>query len=161
MATPPTAGFLSYAHNDEPMFKAFRVHLATLRRQFPTLHIWEDTDIHTGAVWEAEIMRRIAVAEVIILLGSAKFIASKFIYEKEKPAIEQRQKAGALVTPVMLRPCAFDLICDGKQATPTDKGKLLPISEWRPHNNGYNRAREQIATAIERHFGLTGGIKPP
>jgi hypothetical protein len=40
---------------------------------------------------------------------------------------------------------------------PTDAGRLKPILDWHKRNDGYDRAREQIDSAISRHYGIKPG----
>jgi hypothetical protein len=32
---------------------------------------------------------------------------------------------------------------------------VKPITDWHRRNDGFDRAREQMMTAIERHFGVS------
>ena len=89
------------------------------------------------------------------MLITPDFIASDYVYEKEIPAIqEQRRSAGALVLPVVLKRCTWQIIAAALQATPTENGRVLPVTDWHPRANGYDRACEQMMTAIEDHFGV-------
>jgi hypothetical protein len=91
---------------------------------------------------------------VFFLLTSADFIASEYIYNVEIPAIKlRRRNSGALVVPVVLKRCAWQIIADVLQAVPTEEGKVKPIADWRRHSDGFDQARIQIATAIEGYFG--------
>jgi len=154
MTGPAKIGFISYAHDDERMFVAFKEHLKPVRMQFPAIDIWDDTDIPPGALWEQTILERIARAELLILLVSPKFIYSDFIFKKEIPVIKQRRIDGALVLPVILRPCAYGVACEEVQAMPTVKGKLKPVGKWTPHSDGFDHVRKQISAGIQGHFGL-------
>src|SRR5262249_38690205 len=89
-----------------------------------------------------------------VLLTSPDFIASDYIYNKEIPAIQIRRKAGALIFPVILKRCAWQMIAGVLQAVPTVDGRVRPIHDWRRHNDGFDHARDQISTAIKRHFAL-------
>lgn len=147
-------GFLSYAHDDASEFRAFRTHLAALKRGFG-LALWTDHRITAGTQWESAIAEAIAKAQVFVLLLSPSFIASDYVFEKELPAIiDRRKSAAALVLPVLVKRCMWEWLVGQLQAVPTtDEGRLRPITEWRPQDHGCDRATRQMAAAIEKHFG--------
>lgn len=147
-------GFISYSHQDYLVFNEFKIHLKAVERECG-LHFWADERIAAGYDWTAEIANAIAAAEVCLLLVSAEFIASDYIYAKEIPAIERRRIDGALVIPVVLRKCSWEMLAGVLQAVPTVYGKVKPIQDWRPHNDGFNQARSQIVKAIQIRFGTT------
>jgi hypothetical protein len=147
-------GFLSYSHEDHHLYRGFRPHLAAIRRAFD-VDIWTDHRIDVGTFWDAKIEAAIKAAKVFVLLITPDFIASDYVYDKEIPAIqEQRRTAGALVIPVVLKRCTWQLVASSLQATPTENGRILPVADWRPRNNGFDRACDQAMRAIENHFGL-------
>lgn len=137
--------------------EVMQIHLRAIERAFDA-EFWVDKRISAGATWNKNIQDAIEAARVFILLMSPGFIASDYIYNHEIPAIKSRlTSAGALVCPVILKRCSWQMIAAALQAIPIHEGKAKPIIEWRPHNHGYDTAREQIATAISRHFGLKPG----
>jgi hypothetical protein len=88
------------------------------------------------------------------LLVSPAFIGSDYIYDKEIPAIQERKRsAGALVLPVVLERCSWQLVCGELQAVPTDRARLKPIADWRPQANGFHHASHQIANTIQSYCG--------
>jgi hypothetical protein len=147
-------GFISYSHDDHRTLRDFRTHLRAVERGFD-VSFWSDNRIGAGCHGDAEILRRIAAAQVFVLLISPGFIASDYIYDKEIPAIQERkQSAGALVLPVVLQLCSWQLVCDGLQAVPTDNGRLKPVADWRPRANGLHRACQQIADSVMRRYSI-------
>jgi internalin A len=152
--TVPACGFISYAHDDYALFQQFHTHLRATERRF-SFDFWADTRLNPGHHWNAEISRRIDAADVFVLLVSADFISSDYIYTLEKPAIQARcNVVKGLILPVVLRRCAWELAAGVLQAAPTDGGRLKPVLDWHRRNNGYDRAREQIDKAIADHYGL-------
>jgi hypothetical protein len=146
--------FLSYSHEDHRLFTGFRPHLAALRRGFG-LDIWTDHRIEAGTSWEGRVEAAIKAAQVFVLLISPAFIASDYVNDMEIPAIrEQRRSAGALVLPVVLKRCSWQMVAAALQAAPTENGRLRPVTDWPRQNDGFDRAREQMMTAIESHFGI-------
>ena len=148
-------GFISYAHDDHRLFREFRTHVRSVERAFG-IDFWADTRINAGYHWDDEIRRHIDAAEMFILLVSAAFLASDYIWNKELPAIRDRHTATsrALVLPVVLKPCYWQLVGSARQAVPTIDGSLRPIVEWHPQSNGHDQARVAIAETIQAFYGL-------
>jgi hypothetical protein len=148
-------GFISYSHDDFDMFEEFLVHVRSIERALG-MTFWSDLRISPGYYWNAAIENAINRATVFVLLTSPDFIASDYIYSKEIPAIKARHKmVGALVLPLVLKRCAWQMIADSLQAVPMQNGRLRPVADWRRRSDGFDHARGQISDAIEKHFGLS------
>ncbi|MGE0225284.1 MAG: toll/interleukin-1 receptor domain-containing protein [Acetobacteraceae bacterium] len=147
-------GFISYAHHDHRLFGEFRTHLRSVERAFG-IDFWADTSIHAGSRWDAEIQRRLGVAEVFLLLLSPTFLASDYIWNTELPAIQAREAATptVLILPVVLEPCYWQLVASKIQAVPLGEDGPKPIIDWKPQKRGHDRARMGIAGAIETFYG--------
>lgn len=146
-------GFLSYSHADMAWFQALAPHLKALKRGFG-LNVWTDHQILAGTQWEQRIADAIAAADVLVLLVSPGFIASDYVWDKELPAIRARRDAGALVLPVVLTRCYWELAVKQLQAVPTRDGALTPLSDWRPRDHGLDAACRQISRSIADHFAI-------
>ena len=147
-------GFVSYAHHDFRMFGEFRTHLKSIERAF-ALNLWSDTRISAGHYWNSKIEDAIEHADVFILLASPDFIASDYIYDHEIPAIKKRhQLASALVIPVVLKRCAWQMVANVLQAVPSENGFIKPIEDWRRRSDGFDQARAQITAAITDYFAV-------
>lgn len=146
-------GFLSYAHNDYAAFVQFQPHLRAVERAFG-MRFWSDKRIDAGYYWNAMIQNEIAESAIFVLLMSSAFMGSDYIFDNELPAIrERRRTVGALILPVVLEQCAWAWACGVLQAVPMHSGHLKPIANWRPRSNGFDCAREQMASAIQSYFG--------
>ena len=129
----PQKVFISYSHADkaykDKLEAAFAVQVKTGK-----VTLWSDQDIPPGATWEKELMDNLNEADIIILLLSADFFASDYIWEVELPIIQQRYEDGsAKVFPILIRPCDWKSTPISKiQVVPTHPvtGKLTPISSW-------------------------------
>jgi hypothetical protein len=151
-ALVPKQGFVSYAHEDFELFERFLPHKRAIERRWG-MTFWADPSIRAGHRWDDEIQRQIDVAGLFILLVSADFIASDYIYEQELPAIDARcQAVKGLILPVVLSRCAWSMLVGVFQAVPTEKGRLKPIVSWRPRSDGFDCAREQIDQAISNFY---------
>ena len=149
-------GFVSYAHQNTDMYKRFNKFIKRPLASIPNLQVWTDTDNQTGHAFERRILDQIDAADFFILLVSADFLASDFIWDTEIPAIKQRYQSGALVLPVVLRPCQWELVTGVRLASPRDKSsQLVPVAQWSLRDEGYNHAVQQVMTSICGHFNLT------
>lgn len=120
--------FYSYAHCDEPLCKELQKHLRALKRS-GLIRDWYDRKIEPGSEWAAEIHAALERAGIILLLVSADFLASQYIFEVELPFAMQRQSEGrARVIPILLRPVEWhDLPFAKLQVLPTS---ARPVTSW-------------------------------
>jgi len=133
-----------------------KTHLRAVSADY-RVDFWADAEIRPGDQWYSAASDAISGADVFIACMSADYLASEFRYRMEWPRIMERaRRAGAAVVPVILRPCAWFGFVDTFQAVPTDKGRVRPISEWRPQEAGYRQAATQIAEAVRQHFAYPG-----
>lgn len=148
-------GFVSYAHQNTRMFERFNKFIKRPVASITGLEIWADSDNRTGDDFERKILDQIAEADFFILLVCADFLASDFIWDKEMPAIRGRHQSGALVLPVVLRPCLWDQVTGAHLASPRDKNnRLVPVAKWSLRDEGYNQATAQVVASIRRYFNL-------
>ncbi len=81
--------FISYSHKDRERRDKLATHLSNLVNQ-GVITNWFDGDIAPGTEWEKQILHHLESAQIILLLISADFMASKFCYSIElKRAIER------------------------------------------------------------------------
>jgi len=143
-------GFISYAHEDYAAFEALLVHIKPLERAYG-IDFWADRRIQPGDYWNDKIAQAIAEASVHVLLVTPHFFASDYIFYHELPAINAKYATGDLVLPIIFKRCCWAHWLGPLHAVPTRQGRILPVSEWRPKENGYDQAREQITPAIGTH----------
>lgn len=124
----PARVFYSYSHRDEALRDTLETHLSLLRRQ-GLVAVWHDRRISAGAEWESQIDRNLELADIILLLVSADFLASDYCYDVEMARALQRHEAGsAHVIPIVLRPCDWsDAPFSRLQALPRD---ARPVPLW-------------------------------
>ncbi|MEM9823675.1 MAG: toll/interleukin-1 receptor domain-containing protein [Bacteroidota bacterium] len=126
----PIKFFTSYSHKDEDIREELDVHLAVLRRH-PAIEIWNDRAIQVGQEWDEKISNELNTADIILLLVSPRFLASKYIYDVEiKRAWERHKdpKDPVRLIPIIIKPCDWDeeQIAD-IQAIPRDG---IPVTEF-------------------------------
>jgi len=84
------------------------VHLKPLERN-NVLHVWDDTQIQTGAKWLDESEKAIQTAKLGLLIVSADFLASDFITNNElPPLLEAATKDGAVIMSLIVSPSRFN-----------------------------------------------------
>jgi TIR domain len=97
--------FFSYSHADEDFKEALDQHLSMLKRS-DKIATWNDRAILSGQYWDAEIKDQLERADIILLLISAGFLASDYIWYKELTRAKARHDAGnAVVVPIFIKPC--------------------------------------------------------
>jgi nucleoside phosphorylase len=102
-----TSAFISYSHKDKKYLDELHVHLAQYVRM-EVVDFWDDTKISPGSKWHDEIKKALQLAKVAVILVSADFLASNFIATDElPPLLAAAEQEGAIILPVILRPCAF------------------------------------------------------
>src|SRR5258708_1682704 len=99
----PVEIFYSYSHKDEKLRDKLEKHLAILNHE-EVIAGWHDRKITPGEEWGNEIDSHLNSAQIILLLVSDEFLASKYCWDIEVKRAMERHKAGeAIVIPVILR----------------------------------------------------------
>ncbi len=139
--------FISYSHKDKELRDELGSHLAILRRQ-DLIRNWYDGDIIPGTEWEPQIMEHLHNARIILLLISARFIASDFCYSIElNEAMSKHDSREARVVPVVLYPCDWS-------GTPFAKLKALPadgkpVVQWPSNDEAFTDVVKGIRRVIQ------------
>lgn len=157
--------FLSYSHQNVAWLKRLRTHLAGLRRS-KEIESWDDRELLPGDLWDASIKKNLEEADVFILLLSADFIASEYIWNEElQAAFRHFRSRNAQIIPILFEP--LDLgglpgispgdatqsisISSFEIAPKTDQGQLLAVSLWDNAEEALAKIAETIRQAIKRH----------
>jgi len=101
--------FISYSRDDAEWLKRLQVHLTPVFRA-GRLKFWDDTNIHMGDSWQAEIQAAIDRARVAVLLVSPNFLASEFIATDEFPKIlEAARRDGLKIVWMLLSTALYEV----------------------------------------------------
>jgi len=144
----PIDVFCSYSHADEALWGELEKHLEVLRHT-GTIQIWSDRRIDAGDEWSGVIDSHLESAQIILLLISADFLASKFCMEVEvKRAMERHNRGEAYLTPVILRPVDW-------LGHPLSRFQALPrhakpITEWQNRDEALRAVAIGLREVIER-----------
>jgi hypothetical protein len=138
--------FLSYSHKDETLREALEVHLALLKNQ-GVIEIWHDRKIGAGNNLDESINANLDEADVILLLVSPDFLASKYCWGVEvKRAMERHSDKSARVIPVILRPCDWQSAPFGNLLAAPKDGK--PVRSWNDIDEALYDVSLQIRAAL-------------
>ncbi len=140
--------FYSYSRIDESDRKTLEKHLATLRCD-GFIDEWHDKKIDAGDNWNEEIEKNMAISDIILLLFSSDFIASKFCQKEVEAALKLRKEKNTIVIPIILRQCSwtdFNRI-SVIQVLPNN-GKA--ISTWTDKDEGWVNVYEGIKKNVEK-----------
>lgn len=142
----PINVFISYSQRDEDLRHELDIHLANLKRQ-GKIHAWHDRDIEAGTDWVAETRRQLEQAQIVLLLISARFMASDACYDQEmRRAIERHHQGTVRVIPILLKPCDWEgSSFQPLQVLPKDR---TPITKWADRDEAFVAVVQGIREAI-------------
>jgi hypothetical protein len=143
----PVRLFYSYSHEDEDLRNHLEKHLGGLRRR-GLIDSWHDRRIGVGREWADAIDENLATADIILLLISASFIDSEYIWAKEiTKALELHERKVARVVPVLLKPCFW-------KGLPFDKLQMVPkdghaITSWADRDEAFVEVAKAVDDAVK------------
>ena len=138
--------FVSYSHLDDKFRAELDVQLTILQNK-GYLEWWSDKRLVPGDEFEKEIMESLAKSDIILLLVSSYFLASKFCWTIElAEAIRRHTEGTARVVPIFVRKC-------DSEETPLEKlhgipPKDKPISTWKDKHLAWSLVAKGIQTAV-------------
>ena len=151
MPQPETRGkpiilFYSYSHRDEDLRNELAKHLTVLKRA-GLIEEWYDRKIMPGEEWDGQISAHLNEAQVILLLISVDFLASKYCFDIEtKRALERHQANTARVVPIILRPVHWKLApFAALQALPKN---ARAVTEWPNQDQAFVNVCEGILAVV-------------
>jgi len=111
--------FISYSHKNETFKDEFRTMIKPLEKE-GKWKVWDDRWLLPGDNWNAEILRHLSEANVIVLMLTADFFNSDYIYDIEmSKAIQRHQSGDALVVGIVVSDCLWE-------ETPLQKIQIIP-----------------------------------
>lgn len=136
--------FIAYAQADKALMERLRKQLSAAER-IGLLDAWHDGEIEIGSDREEATSRAMENAEIILLLLSADFFASEYLYDKEMAqAMTLSETQQAKVIPVLLSPCTWQL-------TPLAKLQILPKNQvpitdehWKHPDRAFKHVVDEI-----------------
>src|SRR6266852_3029128 len=156
----PISVFYSYSHRDEILRDELRKHLNVLERS-GFIKEWHDRQILAGDTWDRQISEYLEKAQLILLLISVDFLASKYCVDIEMTrALDRHDQGHARVIPILLRPVTWRLERLSRlQALPKD---ALPVTRWPNQDLAFENICEGIlAIVITWRSGSVEATAPP
>lgn len=152
IAIPKPSLFISYSHSDKPFLDELEIHLATTVKRLKDADIWNDKMIMAGDDWDEQIKSNLRSADIVILLISANFIASNYIWEHElAEALERAGRGEARVIPILLSECLWQGMPFAQfEMLPKDEAfaRLLPIDQWTNRAKAFTQVARRIQEAV-------------
>ncbi len=155
----PKKIFVSYSHNNTVWLGKIKSHLSGLRRK-NLIKDWTDQEILAGEKWDEKIIEQLKKADIVILLLSADFIASDYIWEVELKKVLDTRKT---IIPIYIESCDLAAIpnfngVDDKisnfEIIPKDEdGKLRPINLWQNEAQALAKVASRIREVVEKSIG--------
>lgn len=144
----PISIFFSYAREDELLRDELAKHLKLLVRQ-GIIKTWYDREITAGSDWAGQIDKNMELAQVILLLVSADFLASDYCYDVEmKRAIVRHDAGDACVIPVILRKVDwYGAPFTHLQPLPRN---AEPVTSWENRDQAFTDIAVGIRKAVEK-----------
>ena len=158
-ATSPTSErrhvklFCSYSHKDSRYREELDTHLANLRAQ--GVVIWHDRLIKPGADWAREIDDNLDLADLVVLLVSADFMASQYCMgvEFERALARHDGPESIKVVAVLVRDCDLEgAPFERLQMLPTtSQGRLRPVKQWSDRDSAWTDVVVGIRNVMDLH----------
>jgi hypothetical protein len=142
--------FFSYSHKDEALRDELANHLEILKWK-GDITDWHDRKILPGDEWDRDIKDSLNAAQIILLLISSDFIASRYCWDIEiTRAMERHEAREARVIPVILRKCMWSSASFGRlQALPKNATPVTDTSTWPTKDHAFTNIAEGIKKAAQ------------
>lgn len=137
--------FISYSSKDVDLMNDLLTQLRVLTISDKQIELWQDGLLDPGLQWDDEIKDKLHAAHIVLMLVSAHFLTTDYIWNIEVQNTLSRQKSGEVsALPVILSPCAW-------MQTPIAQFQALP-RKGRPVTDFTNRdtALLEVVNGVER-----------
>jgi hypothetical protein len=154
--------FCSYSHKDDLLREELETHLSILQAD-GVINSWHDHAIPAGKEWQSQIDERLNSAQIILLLISPDFLASKYCREVEvKRALERHNAGEARVISILLRDVDW-------HGSPLSKLQALPkgaraVTSWPNRDQAFKDVTigiRKVAEELRRKPLTPGSAVPP
>lgn len=143
----PVKVFCSYSHTDELLKLELDKHLETLKRT-GLIEFWHDRRITPGERWENSIDQNLRNAEIVLLLTSSDFLASKYCFAVEcSLALERQAKGEAIVIPVLLRSVDLKGLQVSELHALPRNGK--PVELWNNRDEAFKNIADGLREVVQ------------
>lgn len=140
--------FISYSHKDEIFKDELVTLLAGLQRR-GIVDAWQDRRVEEGDEWNRSIQNAMNDCDLVLLLVSADYLASRFIQNEEQPKLlQRREEMQVRVIPIIVRPCPWrgEPVLKDIQVLPENGEAVITFSK---ETGQRDRIWTEIADVIE------------
>ncbi|MBD0294032.1 MAG: toll/interleukin-1 receptor domain-containing protein [Flavisolibacter sp.] len=121
--------FISYSSKDADLMDDLLTQLNVLTIDDKQIEIWQDGLLEPGMQWDAEIKDKLHAAHIVLMLISARFLTTDYIWNIEvQNTLSKQQRGEVSALPVILSPCAWMQTPLAQFQALPKKGK--PITEF-------------------------------
>lgn len=142
----PLRVFISYSYEDVDSIEKINQHLSGLEHE-NLISVWTPENILPGEDWLKAVSNHLEEADIILLLISLAFLASKFSHHIIEQALECSEAGKARVIPIILRPCNWQDTLLGKLKALPKNAK--PISTWESQDEAFLNVVQGIRQVID------------
>ena len=149
--------FISYSHKGEKYKDDLLVSLKGMQREYPQLEWWHDRKLEAGK-WEKQILSKLKDSDIVILLISRDFMASKYCFDIEmNEALVKYKVKGHLVIPIIVRKTrSWNKHEIGQfQALPKD---AEPLDEWKSSDHFWDDVQRGLERELEKFVVNQNGV---
>lgn len=140
--------FFSYCHVDEALRDRLEKHLSLMKNQ-GLIETWHDRGIFAGDDIDSSIDANLETSDIVLLLVTADFLASKYCFSIElKRALERQREGTARVIAVILEPCDWQSAPFGKSLVVPKDGKA--VTTWANEASAWADVTKQIRAVVEQ-----------
>jgi hypothetical protein len=139
--------FISYSHHDREFCNALITHLRVLQHK-QLITTWHDGELTPGSAWQSVIDDKLRNSDIIIILVSADFLASRFCQDVElSSALKRWETKDTTIIPVIVRDCDWQASAlVGLQALPSG---AKPVRQWSDHDEAWAHVTRRIRAVVE------------
>ena len=154
----PVDIFLSYAQEDDMLCAELERHLSVLQRD-GVARIWSERRVVAGEHRTEAVEMQLAGAGIVLLLVSADYLASDYLYKVQAMTALARSRAGdARVIPVLLHACDWTIAAfEGLAPLP---GNRVPVSTWPNRHEAWTAVVRGIRETIAGVAALSIAPEP-
>lgn len=151
----PLQAFCGHSLSDATPAARLRTALAVLHRE-RAVRLWARRDLPAGAERNSMIAVQLDGAALVLLLISARFLASDLCYFRiMQRALNNRREGRQVVVPIILRPCDWTSTPLGDlQALPRDRYlRVREVSKWSQPDDAWQNVTDELRVLILDAFG--------
>ena len=143
----PLKAFISYSKADTHYLESLKKALMPLQQEAQIM-TWDDRTLVPGEEWDDRIKSELATADMILLLVSSDSMATEYIQTEVNKAMERHYQGNAVVVPIILRPCMWNLASFSRLSALPQKGK--PISQFNNPDEAWLEVVKELGKTVQR-----------